>query len=117
MMPTAPPSDEDSLGKAYDARIARRLLRYLKPYRWRVGGTVALLIIGALLQTVGPLLIQYAIDDAIPEGNFRLLGILAAGYLGAAILIFALQYAQALATTSKPMAACCIPQYSAQRPA
>jgi len=99
MTPPPVPHEEDSLGRSYDPRIAQRLLRYLRPYRWRVAGTVALLVAGALLQTVGPLLIQRAIDEAIPAGDLRLLGILATGYLGAALLIFALQYAQTLATT------------------
>ena len=28
--------EEEALGKAYDSRLMRRLLRYMKPYAWRV---------------------------------------------------------------------------------
>jgi ATP-binding cassette subfamily B protein len=33
MMSTAVPHEEEALGKAYDARLMRRLLRYVAPYR------------------------------------------------------------------------------------
>jgi ATP-binding cassette subfamily B multidrug efflux pump len=35
--------EEEVLGKAYDSRLMKRLLRYLRPYRWQV--TVALISI------------------------------------------------------------------------
>ncbi len=97
--PAGPIQEEEALGKAYDGRLMRRLLRYMKPYRWRVVAAVALLVSAAGLQIVGPWLVQMALDDAVPEGDARLLGILATAYLVAAILTFALQYAQALLTT------------------
>ena len=28
--------DEEALGKAYDSHLLKRLLEYLRPYRWRV---------------------------------------------------------------------------------
>ena len=28
--------EEEALGKAYDSRLMRRLLQYMKPYKWRV---------------------------------------------------------------------------------
>jgi len=28
--------EEEALGKAYDARLMRRLLEYMRPYKWRV---------------------------------------------------------------------------------
>ena len=40
-LPMAPPGthqEEEALGKAYDARLMRRLLRYLRPYRLYVVG-------------------------------------------------------------------------------
>ena len=101
-MPTAPSGpiqEEEALGKAYDARLMRRLLRYLKPYRWRVVGAVALLLSAASLQIVGPWLVQLALDDAIPESNGRLVAVLATAYLAAAVASFWLEYGQALVTT------------------
>jgi ATP-binding cassette, subfamily B, multidrug efflux pump len=54
--------EEEVLGKAYDARLMRRLLTYLRPYRWQV--TVALLAIvtKAGLDVLGPFLTKIAID-------------------------------------------------------
>ena len=97
--PTGPIQEEDALGKAYDARLMRRLLRYLGPYRWKVVLAVVLLVSAALLQIVGPWLIQMALDDAVPEGDGRLLSILAIAYMVATLATFGLQYAQALVTT------------------
>ena len=39
--------DDEILGKAYDARLMRRLLTYLRPYRLIVAAGVALLLLGA----------------------------------------------------------------------
>ncbi|TVP58950.1 MAG: ABC transporter ATP-binding protein [Gemmatimonadales bacterium] len=97
--PTGPIQEEDALGKAYDAQLMRRLLRYLAPYRWRVVLAIGLLVSAALLQIIGPWLIQMALDDAVPEGDGRLLSILAIAYIVATLATFGLQYAQALVTT------------------
>ncbi len=97
--PTGPIQEEDALGKAYDAQLMRRLLRYLAPYRWRVVLAIGLLVSAALLQIVGPWLIQMALDDAVPEGDGRLLSILAIAYIVATLFTFGFQYAQALVTT------------------
>lgn len=54
--------DEEVLGKAYDGRLMRRLLSYLRPYR----GAVALALVSMLalsgLQVIGPLLTKVAVD-------------------------------------------------------
>ncbi|MBK8645143.1 MAG: ABC transporter ATP-binding protein [Gemmatimonadetes bacterium] len=70
-MPPTPPdsSEEDVLGKAYDARLARRLLRYAWPYRALIASSLALLVIDGALQLVGPLLTRRVIDVAIPAGD------------------------------------------------
>jgi ATP-binding cassette, subfamily B, multidrug efflux pump len=91
--------EEEVLGKAYDARLMRRLLRYLGPYRWRVVLAVATLFVIAGLELIGPLLLAYALDHAIPDGDTRLLAILAGAYLGALCLSFLLEYVQTLLTT------------------
>ena len=54
--------EEEILGKAYDARLMRRLLRYLKPYRGMVAIAVGLIFLAALLELVGPLATAVAID-------------------------------------------------------
>jgi ATP-binding cassette subfamily B protein len=77
----------------------RRLLRYLRPYRGRVGLAIALLLAGALVELVGPLLTKVALDSAIPARDTGLLLILATAWLGALIAGFALEYAQTMLTT------------------
>lgn len=94
-----PPHEEEALGKAYDARLMRRLLRYLGPYRWKVLAAVGILVAASLLQVVGPWLTQRAIDEAIPAGDVRMLGLLAGIYLSATLGSFLLEYAQTLLTT------------------
>jgi ATP-binding cassette subfamily B multidrug efflux pump len=91
--------EEEALGKAYDARLMRRLLSYLRPYRIQVAVAVALLMLGSAVEVVGPWLTQQVIDKAIPAKNFRLIGMLALGYGGAVVLGFAFQYGQGLLTT------------------
>jgi ATP-binding cassette, subfamily B, multidrug efflux pump len=95
----AVPHEEEALGKAYDARLMRRMLRYLRPYRWQVAGAVLLLVSAAALQIVGPWLIQVALDDAIPDQNGRLLATLAIAYLVATLASFGFEYAQSIVTT------------------
>jgi ATP-binding cassette subfamily B protein len=91
--------EEEALGKAYDARLMRRLLRYLKPYRWRVAVAVVMLIAASALELVGPYLTKVAIDDAIPDGDMRLLAILVGLYIASLVLAMLLSYAQTLLTT------------------
>lgn len=54
--------EEEALGKAYDSRLMKRLLRYMKPYRAVVGASLVLLLIDSLLQIIGPLLTKLAVD-------------------------------------------------------
>jgi ATP-binding cassette, subfamily B, multidrug efflux pump len=54
--------EEEVLGKAYDGRLMRRLVRYLGPYRVTVAISFFFLMILAVTQAVGPLLTKLAID-------------------------------------------------------
>jgi ATP-binding cassette subfamily B multidrug efflux pump len=94
-----PMHEEEALGKAYDARLMRRLLRYLRPYRWKVVLGVAILLVVAGLELLGPYLTKVALDSAIPDGDFELLGFLALAYFGALVFAFALEYGQQILTT------------------
>lgn len=92
--------EEEAIGKAYDSRLMRRLLRYLRPYRGRVALAVLVLLAGAALQLVGPWITKLALDQAIPARDPRLLTALAAAYATSLLLAFALGYVQTLITTS-----------------
>jgi ATP-binding cassette, subfamily B, multidrug efflux pump len=54
--------EEEVLGKAYDGRLMRRLLTYMKPYRLTIAASMCLLLIDSLLQIIGPLLTKLAVD-------------------------------------------------------
>ena len=64
--------EDEILGKAYDARLMRRLLTYLRPYRLIVVAGVALLLLGALADLAGPYIVKTAIDnDMCPALHLR----------------------------------------------
>lgn len=90
--------EEEALGKAYDARLMRRLLKYLRPYRWRVAAAILLLLFAAAIELVGPYLTKVALDRAIPAHDRTLLGQLAGIYLLAMLASFALEAMQKLLT-------------------
>jgi ATP-binding cassette subfamily B protein len=66
--------EEEQLGKIYDARAARRLIRYLAPYKRLVVIALVLTVGLNLVRQIGPLLTKWAIDDYIKpatEGAMR----------------------------------------------
>jgi ATP-binding cassette subfamily B protein len=54
--------EEEVLGKAYDARLMKRLLAYLWPYKWHALVSLVLTILSAPLVLAGPPLTMAAID-------------------------------------------------------
>ncbi|HWZ45747.1 MAG TPA: ABC transporter ATP-binding protein, partial [Candidatus Saccharimonadales bacterium] len=54
--------DEEILGKAYDSRLMKRLLGYLRPYGWQVALALAAIILKAGADVIGPYLTKTAID-------------------------------------------------------
>lgn len=91
--------EEEALGKAYDAHLMRRLLTYLRPYRWHVALTLVILALGAAAAIVGPWITQLVIDEAIPNRDTRYVALLSMAYIAIIVLGVVLQYAQAIITT------------------
>ena len=54
--------EEEVLGKAYDGRLMRRLLGYMRPYRKLVALSLLCLLAQSALQVLGPLLTKLAVD-------------------------------------------------------
>ena len=54
--------EEEVLGKAYDSRLMRRLLIYLRPYRWQVAIAIASIILKSFCDVLGPYLVKVAVD-------------------------------------------------------
>ncbi|NLB73060.1 MAG: ABC transporter ATP-binding protein, partial [Firmicutes bacterium] len=55
--------EDEVLGKAYDRKLMKRLLKYALPYRWFLVGCIALLLLITGLDLVQPYLIKIAIDN------------------------------------------------------
>ncbi|MEO6816008.1 MAG: ABC transporter transmembrane domain-containing protein, partial [Edaphobacter sp.] len=54
--------DDDIVGKAYDGRLMRRLLTYLRPYKLQVVLSAIAIIFKAATDVVGPYLVKVAVD-------------------------------------------------------
>jgi ATP-binding cassette subfamily B multidrug efflux pump len=55
--------EEEALGKAYDSRLMRRLLQYLKPYKWHVTIALAFAAVVTPLELAPPKIFLTAIDN------------------------------------------------------
>jgi len=91
-MSAVQPPDDEITGKAYDHQLAKRLLRYLAPYRGRVAIAVVLLIVTSILELFGPYLTKIAIDDHVAVGDLDGLARIAVLYLFVVVGGFALEY-------------------------
>ena len=77
----------------------RRLLRYARPYRALVLGSLALLLADGVLQLAGPALTQRVIDVAIPRGDTRLIITSAALFAATLLFQFAFTYGETMLTS------------------
>lgn len=70
------PHQEEALGKSYDGRLMRRLVRYVRPYRGQMALAVALIVLSSVLELVGPLATAVALDLFVqPAGGGKVSGI------------------------------------------
>ena len=60
---------DDAVGKAYDARLMRRLLQYLRPHVFWVGVAFVAIVGGSMAELTQPWLTSVAIDDYIATGD------------------------------------------------
>jgi len=86
--------EEEVLGKAYDARLMRRLLTYLAPYRAQVTVAVGAIMAHAVLELVPPYLTKVVIDRYIPAGDLSGLGLIAVVFFATLCASFAFEYLQ-----------------------
>ena len=102
--------EDEILGKAYDARLMRRLLTYLRPYRGLVIIALAVLLGLSLVEIAPPLVARFIIDTAItpaigpeatisPEEGFHRLVPLGLAYLALLAAGAFLRYGQNILTT------------------
>jgi ATP-binding cassette, subfamily B, multidrug efflux pump len=100
--------EEEVIGKAYDSRLMRRLLTYLRPYKWHVVIALVAIVLKSVADVLGPFLTKIAIDKYLAKApnshswigdrlsNAPLVGIAQIGglYIGLLILTFALEFIQ-----------------------
>src|ERR1700716_123286 len=100
--------EEEVLGKAYDGRLMRRLLAYLRPYKWHVAVALVAIVLKSVLDVLGPFLTKVAIDKYLAKSpnshswigdrlsDAPLIGIAQIGglYVGILIFTFALEFIQ-----------------------
>ncbi|HXD16663.1 MAG TPA: ABC transporter ATP-binding protein [Vicinamibacterales bacterium] len=86
--------EEDVLGKAYDARLMRRLITYLRPYKREVVLATAAIVAHSALELAPPYLVKLVIDQYIPSRDTSGLVRIAAFYLATLAGSFALDYGQ-----------------------
>lgn len=83
---------DEILGKAYDSKLMRRLLGYVKPYKKYVVIAIILNIVVAALGPVRPYLTKIAIDDYIVESDYDGLLLISAILIGALLIQSVIQY-------------------------
>jgi ATP-binding cassette subfamily B multidrug efflux pump len=100
--------EDEILGKAYDGRLMRRLLTYLRPYKWHVIVALVAIILKSGLDVLGPFLTKVAIDKYLAKSpdshswlgdrlsSTPLAGIAQIGglYVGILVWTFALEFVQ-----------------------
>jgi ATP-binding cassette subfamily B protein len=100
--------EEEILGKAYDSRLMKRLLTYLRPYKWQVSVALIAIVLKATADVLGPYLTKVAIDKYLANhteshslldrflSSKPMVGIaqIAAMYIGILALSFLLEFAQ-----------------------
>ena len=86
--------EEDYIGRAFDPRIARRILRYVLPYKRHVILAGVAIVLASLGITIRPYIIGQAIDQGIVEGDIVYLGRMVGLFLGLVMLTQVLAYAR-----------------------
>jgi len=103
-----PNQEEEVLGKAYDGRLMRRLLRYLRPYQGHVMVVLVAIILKSLADVAGPILIKTAIDKYLTKSptahswigdrlsSTPMTGVAQIGglYIGLLVVTFAFEFVQ-----------------------
>jgi ATP-binding cassette subfamily B protein len=91
-------TDDEILGKAYDARLMARMLRYLRPYWKLLAVSFSFLLLHTATQLLGPYITKVAIDRYIAHQDVAGLDLMALAYLGVVLLGFIFLFVQTYTT-------------------
>lgn len=86
--------EEDAIGKTYDFQIARRLLRYLKPYWKIVAAALGLTLFTNILLSTQPYFTKVAVDDFIVPQQTDGVWLFALAFFGVFFFRFLFSYIQ-----------------------
>ena len=86
--------EEDEIGKTYDFRVARRLMRYLRPYWKLVVTALFLTLVTNILISTQPLFTKMAVDDYITPKQTDGIWIFALIFFGVFLFRFIFSYVQ-----------------------
>jgi ATP-binding cassette subfamily B protein len=78
---------------------AGRILALFKPYKRQIARVVTLLLFGSAVGMASPFLLRAIIDQALPQGDIKLLMYLAGGLIGVAALSAGLNTLQIVMST------------------
>lgn len=92
--------EEEAIGKTYDLQVARRLLRYLKPYVRLLVPALAFTLALNLLGVLQPKFTQWAIDRNILPRTTDGLTLLVVLFLGSQVLRLVFSYFQSIFVNS-----------------
>jgi ATP-binding cassette, subfamily B, multidrug efflux pump len=90
--------EEEVLGKAYDARLMRRLIKYLKPYYWHVILGIVLSLLVSAMEAVRPYFTKIAVDTNIAQSDKQGLLITILLFLSVMVVRGLIQYGNAYLT-------------------
>jgi ATP-binding cassette subfamily B multidrug efflux pump len=77
--------EEEVLGKAYDSRLMKRMLKYLRPYVWHVTLAILMSILVSGMEAIRPWFTKHAVDVNIAQRDMH--GLLITALLFLAVLI------------------------------
>jgi ATP-binding cassette subfamily B protein len=90
--------EDEILGKAYDARLMARVLRYLRPYWKLLAVAFVFLMLQTATQLLGPYITKVAIDRYIASKDLHGLDLMALAYLGVVVCGFIVLFVQTYTT-------------------
>ncbi|MEE8219538.1 MAG: ABC transporter ATP-binding protein [bacterium] len=91
---TDPFREETFLGRAYDARLMRRLWPFVRPHTRWLGFSLAFMPVATLAGLAQPYLIKVVIDSHIVPGTFSGIGLVLGAYLAAILVEFAARFGE-----------------------
>src|SRR5512146_1839110 len=90
MSKIAPPTfitqSEDAYDKGYDPKVARGLLRFLKPYAWQTFIALIFMVLVTAASVSGPYFVKLAIDNGIGKKDLVALRNIVLIYLGVSVI-------------------------------